>query len=89
MANFIPLDTSKRLGAKLRNAIDQLILARDQLADLKATMIQCVSGVDYSVLETQFGITAGQGQAAYNLVSGTSADIAASINATNLTSYMG
>jgi hypothetical protein len=71
---YIPINTSVRLGASLRRAVDLLTTARDQLADLKAAMDTQVNGTDYSMVESQFGLQTGQGQTLYNLVAGVVSD---------------
>jgi hypothetical protein len=56
-APFIPIATNSRLGAKLRNCVDQFRAAYDAAQDLVGIANQCVNGNDYTVLESQFGIT--------------------------------
>ena len=60
----IPVDTSKRLGVKLRRCVDLGREFRDLLREVSADMSVMVDGSDYSHLEAQFGIPAGKGQTA-------------------------
>jgi len=87
--NFIQVNTGQRLGAQFRNAVDQLRNARDQLGKLKSVMDQQIlDDGTYAVVESQFGLQAGDGQACYNLVAGVVTDLAAS-NETNLLNRVG
>jgi hypothetical protein len=86
---FIPINTGQRLGQQLRNAVDQLQAAKQFLAKLKAIMDTQVNGADYSMVEAQFGLQAGQGQTCYNLVAGSNTDLAASVNITELLAWCG
>lgn len=65
---YYQIDTTKRLGAKLRQTVDLQNLALDNLADVKTVMDKMIDGADYSALETNFGLAAGQGLAVYTLV---------------------
>ena len=71
-ANHIPIDTSKRLGGRLRRAVDVARELLEMLAETKAIMEAQVDGVDYAAVEAQYGVPAGKGQTAYNLVAAAS-----------------
>jgi hypothetical protein len=86
---FIPINTGQRLGQQLRSAVDQLQAAKQALTKLKAIMDTQVNGSDYSMVESQFGLQAGQGQTCYNLVSGAGGDLAGSTNVTELLAWCG
>jgi hypothetical protein len=86
---FIPINTGQRLGSQLRAAVDQLQLAKQALARLKATMDTQITGSDYSMVESQCGLQTGQGQTCYNLVAGTNSDLANSTNVSELISWCG
>lgn len=78
-ANHVPIDTGKRLGTRLRRSVD---LARELLgllAEAKAVMEAQIDGSDYAAVEVQYGLPAGKGQTAYNLVAGarSAVDVAA------------
>lgn len=62
---FININTGQRLGAQLRSAIDQVRAARDLLARLRGVMDTQIDGSNYALLESQFGLQAGEGAAAY------------------------
>jgi hypothetical protein len=69
-ANYIPVDLSKRLGLRLRRAVDLTRELLNLLAETKAVMEAQIDGTDYSAVEAQYGLPAGKGQTAYNLVAG-------------------
>jgi len=89
---FIPINTGTRLGQQLRSGLDQLRGSRDVLSKLKQIMdTQINTGVspaDYSLLESQFGLQAGQGVTAYNLVAQAIVDLGAT-NENQLLSWCG
>ena len=83
MATYIATNTSKRLGADLRQAMHALKEVRSDMREIKAVMETMISGADYSMLETEFGVATGTGQSVYNLVAGALTDMeAANINQT-------
>lgn len=63
-------------GDNLLTAVAQLREARDRLDHAKAVMETCIDTDDYSRVESLFGIEAGQGQTAYNLIAGVCTDLA-------------
>lgn len=69
-ANYIPVDLSKRLGIRLRRCVDLTRELLDLLAETKAVMEAQIDGADYAAVEAQYGLPAGKGQTAYNLVAG-------------------
>lgn len=80
---YISTNTSKRLGADLRQAVHALKEVRSDLRELKAVMETMIDGADYSLLETEFGLPVGLGDDTYNLVSGALADMeGANVNQT-------
>lgn len=68
--NYIPIDPAKRLGTRLRRLVDLQREALELSAALKAVMETQIDGTDYAAVEAQFGLPAGKGQTAYNLVAG-------------------
>ena len=88
-ATYIPINTGQRLGAQLRNAVDQLQAAKQALAKLKAIMDTQVNVSDYSMVEAQFGLQTGQGVTCYNLVAGTTTELAGGTNVAELLSWCG
>lgn len=58
-------------ASELNNAVTQLEAARDTFRRLKEQMEAMIDGVDYTRIETLFGLEAGNGQTVYNLVAGT------------------
>jgi hypothetical protein len=89
-ANYIPVSTSGlRLAGSLLSAASQLASTREALVLLKATMDQMVDAGSYLVIEQQFGLPGGMGQATYNLVAGAAAALTASTDVANLTSRFG
>ena len=77
--NHVPIDTGKRLGARLRRTADLARELLEMLAETKAVMEAQIDGADYAAVEAQYGLPAAKGQAAYNLVAGAKAavDVAA------------
>lgn len=60
---------------KLANGLDNIRAGRAVLRDVIATADQAISGSDYSVFETLFGIPTGQGQTVRNLLGSLLADM--------------
>lgn len=78
---YIATNTSKRLGADLRQFVHAQKEARSDCRELKAVMETMIDNGDYSLLETEFGLETGTGQTAYNLVAGALTDLeAANVN---------
>lgn len=73
-ANFITVDTTKRLGNQLRRLIDHQREALELMGKIKAVMEAALDTTpnpdDWSLVESQFGLPAGKGETAYNLVTG-------------------
>jgi len=67
-SNHIAIDVSKRLGVRLRRGVDQAREALTTLTETKDVMEEMIDMADYSVVEAQYGLPAGKGQSAYNLV---------------------
>jgi len=69
---YIPISTGQRLGARLRSAVDQAGSAWGQLQALYAVMGTMVDSAasppSYALIETQFGLQAGQGATLYTLL---------------------
>lgn len=80
-SNHVPIDTTRRLGQKLRRLADLARELLNALAEAKAVMESQIDGSDYSAVEAQYGLPAGKGQTAYNLVAG--ARTAANVPAVN------
>jgi uncharacterized protein YecE (DUF72 family) len=74
---YIKVDVSKRLGADLRQTVVHGAEFDERLHRLKEVMDTMIDGTDYSRIETEFGLVAGQGQTVYNLVAGAAAGTAA------------
>jgi hypothetical protein len=69
-SNYIPIDQSKRLGSRLRRTVDLARELLDMLTETKAVMEAQIDATDYTAVEAQYGVPAGKGQTAYNLVAG-------------------
>jgi hypothetical protein len=67
---YISIDSTKRLGSELRQAVNYGTSFEQQLDKLKDIMDTMIDGTDYSRLETDFGIATGKGETVYNLVTG-------------------
>ena len=87
-SNHIPIDTSKRLGVRLRRCVDLTRELLGLLAETKAVMEAQIDGTDYAAVEAQYGLPAGKGQTTYNLVAG--ARSAVNVSAVNqMTDWLG
>jgi hypothetical protein len=73
---YISVDSTKRLGSELRQAINYGTAFDQQVAKLKEVMETMIDGTDYSRLETEFGLATGKGETTYNLVAGAATDLA-------------
>ncbi len=60
-ADYITITRTKQLGNSLVRAADLLRELRELVDKLNDAGQHCFTGADYSVLESQFGLTAGQG----------------------------
>lgn len=69
-SNHVAIDTTKRLGGRLRRTVDLARELIELLAEAKAVMEAQVDVADYAAVEAQYGLPAGRGQTAYNLVAG-------------------
>lgn len=72
---YISVNTSKRLGADVRQAVAMLQQSKDLLERLKAVMEMQIDNGDFSAIETEFGLPAGTGETLYNLVAGSYTDL--------------
>lgn len=84
---YIATNTSKRLGADLRQAVHALKEVRSDFRELKAVMETMIdydpelpadSPVKFATLETEFGLPTGRGETVYNLVAGSLVSLEAS-----------
>jgi hypothetical protein len=67
---YINIDSTKRLGSDLRQAVNYGTSFEQQLDKLQDVMETMIDGTDYSRLETEFGLATGKGETVYNLVTG-------------------
>lgn len=82
---YIKTDTTKRLGADLRQTVHALKETRSDARELKAVMetmidyeLQNNDPLKFAVLETEFGLPTGAGETVYNLVAGSLVSLEAS-----------
>jgi len=69
MANiYVKVNTGLRLGNELQKVGDMLCAAQSHIVQVKNTMDNMTNGVDFTTIETNFGIPTGQGQGAYNTI---------------------
>jgi hypothetical protein len=81
---YISINSTKRLGSELRQAVNYGTAFDQQVAKLKELMETMIDGTDYSRLETEFGLAAGKGETVYNLVTGAATDV----SGTNITQLL-
>jgi hypothetical protein len=80
----ISINSTKRLGSELRQAVNYGTAFDQQLVKLKDVMETMIDGTDYSRLETEFGLATGKGETVYNLVVGAATDV----SGTNITQLL-
>lgn len=70
MSNRILVNTTRqsRYGDKLANAVVQLKQALDSLEYMRDIAAEGISGADYTAMEYDFGLAAGNGAAVYGYV---------------------
>lgn len=81
---YISIDSTKRLGSELRQAINYGTAFDQQVVKLKEVMETMIDGTDYTRLETEFGLAAGKGETVYNLIAGAVTDV----SGTNITQLL-
>lgn len=87
--NHITVDRNSAQGNELLNIVEQIRLYQDKLRQHKEMMdAQVDTGPDYSAIETQYGLVTGKGVSVYNLVAGSSAELAADSNLVSLIDYV-
>lgn len=87
--NHIPIDVTKRHGARLNNVIANLRAGLSGLQELTPIITAMVDGSSYTEVESKFGLESGDGEALYNLVSGAKAELEADSNFGNLINWVG
>ena len=87
MDNYIPISTTQRPAAFLKAALDRLRSAIYDLEVVKANMDQTTDALDWTTLESVYGLEAGDGQALYNLTAGAVAEVAADTNLQQLLTW--
>lgn len=66
MANiYVKVNTNLRLGNELQKVGDMLAATQAHLLQIKNVMDNMTDGVDFTVIETNFGIPTGTGNGAY------------------------
>jgi 7,8-dihydro-6-hydroxymethylpterin-pyrophosphokinase len=86
--NFIAVDQRTRLGGNAMAGAQNLRWAQDVLQALKIAMDNMITGTDYSVVATQFGVDPLKAQTFYNLVAGTITDLTTSTNIPQLLAWL-
>lgn len=62
--------TNTENGDKMANAIARLEQARQDMEELLGITLKCINGSDYTDVDAEFGMSAGNGQTLYNLLAG-------------------
>lgn len=65
---YIDVNPNSRFGAELTRFSRQLLNVLNDADMLKNIMTNMVDGVDYTAIETYFGLQAGQGETVFNMV---------------------
>lgn len=66
--NYISVDTSKRLGNRLRRSVELTREALTLLTEIRDIMDESTDGVVYTTLESIFGLPSGKGGTVHTLV---------------------
>jgi hypothetical protein len=85
---YISIDSTKRPGSALRQAVNYGNAFDQAVPRLKGVMEAMIDGTDYSRLETEFGRATGKGETVYTLVAGAATDTG-STNMTQLLARLG
>lgn len=86
--NHVPIDQSKPRGNKLRHTRDLAHHFLTHLAEMKGIISECQDGEDYSHMEDQFGIPAGEGPKVEFLVNSLSEKVTVDTSVTGLKSAL-
>ena len=78
--NYITVNRSKTLANELYTLITATRNSHSKLKEIKDLMNSQTDGVDFSNIETQFGLPAGKGQIVYDLIVGNLAELNAATN---------
>jgi len=78
--NFIPVDRTKTLGNELHSLVTAFRSNHSKLKELKDIMDSMTDNVDFTNIESQFGLPTGKGQAVYDLIVGDLAELNGSPN---------
>jgi len=68
--DYIGLDESKRHSQALRQLVNYQTESLERLRSCKAVLDEMIDGSDYSEIETELGLSAGEGEIVYNLIAG-------------------
>jgi len=78
--NFTPVDRTKTLGNELYSLVTAFRTNHSKLKEIKDIMDSMTDGVDFTNIESQFGLRVGDGQANYDLIVGNLAELNGSPN---------
>jgi hypothetical protein len=85
--NYITINRNKASGSQLQNVVDTMRDNTDRLRQHKEIMDNMIdtasSPINYTAIENQYGVPTGKGEALYNLVSGSTSELAQGGDATN------
>ncbi len=68
--DYIVIDESKRQGAAIRQLVNYQGETIERLRSFKAVLDEMVDGADYTEIESELGLSVGEGITVYNLVTG-------------------
>lgn len=78
--NYIQINQTSQRGGSLYQAVANYYAAKDSLALILANFQQMTDGVDYSTIESAYGIPAGKGQTVNALVTNALGELNAAAN---------
>lgn len=80
----ITVDKQKTLGNQFYQLVQSFRSNHSQLREFKEMMDNMTDGVTYTEIESRFGVSSTNGQAVYNLVAGSLAELDADTNFTQM-----
>lgn len=88
--SFIPINAiNNPNGMALKIALQHFLIGRQDLGTIFANLQDMTDGIDYSLVESQFGLPTGQGQAVFAMVANAVTESNSSNNIIALTQQTG
>ena len=75
--NAIKIDMNKNMGQQLMAIVGTIKQQQSRLHELKLNLDNMAAAPDFTLIEAQFGLVAGQGAILYNIIADTDAGLTA------------